>query len=546
MVNLPKQNDKNCFEIGKQFAPVDLIDAKAATLGRELDRCAAELSILAKLSAHRCDKVGLTRMQLRLGRIEKGVVMLEIGHKFKSEVCDCEFAPQPVLRAVKTEKPSVSVVGLGYVGAVSTACLSDLGHRVVGVDLDPVKTAAIGAGQAPIHEEQLGDLLRAGVEKGLVSATDDLVQAVLGTDVTFVSVGTPTAADGGCDFSHIVSAANTIGQALRVKGAFHIVVMRCSIPPGTTMDVMVPALEKASGKTCGVDFGVCFNPEFLREGVAVEDFRAPPKTVIGASDPRAAGVVARIFAPVDDAPILTSIETAEMVKYVDNVWHATKVTFANEVGRLCKSLGVDSHDVMDIFVQDTKLNLSPYYLKPGFAYGGSCLPKEVRAVAHIAKTAGVDLPLICNLEASNRAQIDAATQMVKDTGAGTVAVLGLAFKPGTDDLRESPILEVIADLIDHGITVLAHDTAITRKTNIAGQLSYVAHAAPGLAKVADRLGDMLTETAAAAVQGADAIIVAHANDTYREIVASSFKPTVDVVRLFKDPIQSSLVAGIGW
>lgn len=455
-------------------------------------------------------------------------------------------ARRPMLRPVASPKPSVSVVGLGYVGAVSTACLSDLGHRVVGVDLDPTKVAAIGAGLTPIHEDQLGDLLRAGVDKGLIAATDDLVQAVLATDITFVSVGTPTAADGGCDYSYIVSAANKIGQALSLKSDYHIVVMRCSIPPGTTMNVMVPEIEKASGKVCGQDFGVCFNPEFLREGVAVEDFRAPPKTVIGASDDRAAQTLARMFAPVDATPILTSIETAEMVKYVDNVWHATKVTFANEVGRLCKPLGVDSHDVMDIFVQDTKLNLSSYYLKPGFAYGGSCLPKEVRAVAHIAQQAGVDLPLISNLGRSNRAHIEAATQMVKDTGARTVAVLGLAFKPGTDDLRESPILEVIAELLDQGVTVLAHDMAITRNTNIAGQLSYVAHAAPGLAKVADRLGDMLTDTPEAAVQGADAIIVTHANDIYRDVVLASSKPTIDVVRLFKGQSTPPLVAGIGW
>ncbi len=472
--------------------------------------------------------------------------MLDAGLNTNAEMMGGTATRTTALRSVETPKPAISVVGLGYVGAVSTACLSDLGHRVVGVDLDPVKIAAIGAGMTPIHEDQLGDLLSAGVEKGLIAATDDLVQAVLATDVTFVSVGTPTAADGGCDYSYIVSAAQKIGQAIRLKSDYHIVVMRCSIPPGTTMKVMVPEIEKASGKVCGEGFGVCFNPEFLREGVAVEDFRAPPKTVIGASDPRAAQMMSRLYAPVDAAPIVTSIETAEMVKYVDNVWHATKVTFANEVGRLCKPLGVDSHDVMDIFVQDTKLNLSPYYLKPGFAFGGSCLPKEVRAVAHIADSIGVDLPLISSLGTSNSAHIEAATQMVKDTGARTVAVLGLAFKPGTDDLRESPILEVIADLMDQGITVLAHDMAITRDTNIEGQLSYVAHAAPGLTKVAKHLGEMLTDTADQAVHAADAIIVTHANDTYRAAVKNSFKPTIDVVRLFKEEENQALVAGIGW
>lgn len=472
--------------------------------------------------------------------------MYDAGAKHKDVYEFVSPNARPVLRSVEHSKPSVSVVGLGYVGAVSTACLSDLGHRVVGVDLDPVKVAAIGAGRTPIHEDQLGDLLQAGVENGLISATDDLVQAVLATDVTFVSVGTPTAADGGCDYRYIEAAARKIGQAIGLKNSYHIVVMRCSIPPGTTMKVMVPEIEKASGKTCGTDFGVCFNPEFLREGVAVEDFRAPPKTVIGASDERAAQTLARMFAPVDATPIITSIETAEMVKYVDNVWHATKVTFANEVGRLCKPLGVDSHDVMDIFVQDTKLNLSSYYLKPGFAFGGSCLPKEVRAVAHIAQEVGVELPLISNLTRSNKAHIEAATEMVRDTGARTVAVLGLAFKPGTDDLRESPVLEVISALMDEGVTVLAHDMAITRETNIKGQLSYVVHAAPGLTKVADHLGEMLVDSPEAAVSAADAVIVTHANDAYRKVIETTFKPTVDVVRLFKDQAQPPLVAGIGW
>ena len=443
-------------------------------------------------------------------------------------------------------RPSVSVVGLGYVGAVSTACLSSLGHRVVGVDVDPQKVSCIGEGRSPIHEDQLGELLEAGVSDGRISATDDLVTAVIDTDITFVSVGTPTAKDGGCDYSYIEAAARSIGEGLRAKDAFHIVVMRCSIPPGTTMGVMVPEIEKASGKTCGVDFGVCFNPEFLREGVAVEDFRAPPKTVIGATDDRSAQTLARVFEPVDANPIVTTIETAEMVKYVDNVWHAVKVTFGNEVGRLCKPLDVDSHAVMDIFCQDTKLNLSPYYLKPGFAYGGSCLPKEVRAVKHIAGVNGVDLPMISGAMASNKAHIAEAVRMVRETGAKKVAVLGLAFKPGTDDLRESPILEVIADLAQDGVEVVAHDCAISTETQVGAQLAYVKHASPGLAALADTLEDMLVEDAGEAVASADAIIVTHSNDLYRAVVSASGKPTVDVVRLFGGSVQPLMVEGIGW
>ena len=450
------------------------------------------------------------------------------------------------LRLVDT-KPAISVVGLGYVGAVSTACLSSLGHTVIGVDLDPAKIEAIAAGKSPIHEQDLEELLTQGVQQGLVSATDDLEQAVVDTDVTFVSVGTPTAADGGCDHSYIDAAARSIGAGLKRKSAFHVVVMRCSIPPGVTMGFMAPIIEEVSGLKAGVDFGVCFNPEFLREGVAVEDFYAPPKTVIGASDDRSANILRRIYDTVDEAPIVTSIETAEMVKYVDNVWHATKVCFANEVGRLCKPLGVDSHDVMDVFVQDTKLNLSPYYLKPGFAYGGSCLPKEVRAVAHIAQAQGVNLPLIESLDVSNKTHIETAVEMVRQTGAKKVGVLGLAFKPGTDDLRESPILEVIAALAEEGVEVTVHDVAITAATPLAGQLAYVKNGSPGLQKMAGALPGMLRDDVTEVVRDAEALIVTHKNDLYTQALQDAGDtPVIDVVRAVTPSDAAENVNGIGW
>lgn len=454
----------------------------------------------------------------------------------------------PVRAPEVANKPVISVVGLGYVGAVSTACLSALGHRVVGVDIDQHKVDCIAAGQTPIHEKDLGRLLREGVEGDLITATTDLEQAVIGSDVTFVSVGTPTSADGGCDKRYIRAAAEAIGRGLAAKSGFHVVVMRCSIPPGTTLGYMTPIIEAVSGKQHGQDFGVAFNPEFLREGVAVADFYAPPKTVVGASDPRTAQVMQGIYAPVDKV-ISTSIEVAEMVKYTDNVWHATKVVFANEIGRLCKPMGVDSHAVMDIFCQDTKLNLSPYYLKPGFAYGGSCLPKEVRAVAHIAEAMGVSLPLIENLDTSNQAQIEAAGQLVRDSGARRVAVLGLAFKPGTDDLRESPILEVIAGLIKDGVEVVAHDPAITTETAIEAQLGYVAHASQGLAQLAPKLRSMIQPSAEAAVASADAVIVTQKSPGYGGLCKQALaqgKPVIDVVREFKTAPNHPAYQGIGW
>lgn len=371
-----------------------------------------------------------------------------------------QIAARPVLPRLSEDTTSISVIGLGYVGAVSCGCLSAIGHTVVGVDLDPRKTASIESGCSPIHEAHLDELLCAGIADGLLTVTSDTETAILATDVTFVSVGTPSREDGTCDTGNVIAVAEAIGRALTRKDSYHAVVLRCSIPPGTTSGPFLEALERVSGKRAGLDFGLAFCPEFMREGVAVEDFREPAKTVIGASDDRVRDIVARIFAPVDTHPVFTSIETAEMVKYVDNVWHALKVCFGNEVGRLASALHVDGGEVMDVFCKDTKLNISPTYLRPGFAYGGSCLPKEVRAVMGLATGAGLDLPLIGNIAASNERHIDDAVERIVATGARTVGILGLTFKAGTDDLRESPTLTMIRRLEDTGIRVVAHDPII--------------------------------------------------------------------------------------
>ncbi|WP_296590373.1 nucleotide sugar dehydrogenase [Roseibium sp.] len=445
-------------------------------------------------------------------------------------------------------KASISVIGLGYVGAVSLACLSSLGHRVVGADIDEKKVDSIAWGNSPIHEDRLSELLTRGVAEDLLSATTNLPRAVRETDVTFVSVGTPTSADGGCDTRAIEVVAKGIGEALAQKEAFHVVVLRCSVPPGTTLEVMKPIIERHSGKVAGVDFGIGFNPEFLREGTAVADFHEPPKTVIGVTDEKTADVLSKIYEPVDRSPIVTTVEVAELVKYVDNVWHASKVCFANEVGRLCKPMGIDSHAVMDIFVQDTKLNLSPYYLKPGFAFGGSCLPKEVRAVSHLAKTLGVELPMIDALMPSNQKQIDQAVDLVERTGAKKVAVLGVAFKPGTDDLRESPTLELIAELKAKGVEVTAYDPAIEPGPHISQQFEYMRYAAPHLKDVVEDLPVFLKETPGDAIEEADAIIVSQKIPELRSVLKSKKEDAaiVDLVRITAPLPASSDYTGIGW
>jgi GDP-mannose 6-dehydrogenase len=450
-------------------------------------------------------------------------------------------------RLIET-KDTISVIGLGYVGAVSLACLSSLGHKVIGADIDAKKVDSISWGQSPIVEDQLGDLLTAGVNDELLTATTDVAQAVMDSDVTFVSVGTPTSEDGGCDTRAIKAVARSIGTAIAVKDEFHVVVLRCSVPPGTTLEIMTPIIEEVSGKRAGQDFGVCFNPEFLREGTAVADFHAPPKTVIGVTDERTANILKKIYAPVDDNPIVTSVDVAELVKYVDNVWHATKVSFANEVGRLCKPMGIDSHKVMDIFVQDTKLNLSPYYLKPGFAFGGSCLPKEVRAVSHLAEQLNVNVPLIDSLIPTNDQQVEEAIEMVRKTGAKKAAILGVAFKPGTDDLRESPVLEVIAALRAEGVEVTAYDPAIVPGPHIAQQFEYMQHASPHLKAVVDALPDFLKQTPEEAIADADAIIVSQNGPAIRSVMRSKKEDAavVDLVRLHAEPPACSRYAGIGW
>lgn len=455
--------------------------------------------------------------------------------------------------STSTHKHSISVFGLGYVGAVSMACFAELNHKMVGVDISEAKVGKIMAGESPIVEHELPELLSGGVKHGFINATTDALQAVIDTDVTFVSVGTPTSEDGGCDLTYVKEAARTIGEGIKRKGTYHLVVMRCSVPPGTTLEVMVPEIEATSGKKLGEGFGICFNPEFLREGTAVADFFAPPKTVIGTSDEKAKKMMTEIYDFVSETIIYSTIGAAEMVKYVDNVWHATKVTFANEIGRLCKAIEVDSHEVMDIFVQDTKLNLSPYYLKPGFAYGGSCLPKEVRAMEHLGDELGIDLPLIKNLGHSNGNHINAALELIKEQGFKRVGFMGITFKPGTDDLRESPTLELMAALLNDGHEVLAFDPNIDPNTNTRQHFAYMQHARPHLKPVMEQMGTILCETTEDLKERCDVLVVSHATPQFRDAVAAHYQgqKIVDLVRLFPhgytNPLANSKdYVGIGW
>ncbi len=450
--------------------------------------------------------------------------------------------------SVSKVQPAISVFGLGYVGAVSMACFAKLGYEMVGVDVDDQKIDAINSGHSPIVEAQLTELLTSGVAHNRIAATKDFVQAVRDTDVTLISVGTPTAEDGSCDTRYIRAAARNIGEGLRLKDSYHLIVMRCSVPPGTTLDLVVPEVEKVSGKKLGVDFGLCYNPEFLREGTAVADFFDPPKTVIGASDDRAGETLAQLYGRVDENILYTTIGAAEMVKYADNTWHAVKVTFANEIGRLCKSIDVDSHEVMNVFVQDQKLNLSPYYLKPGFAFGGSCLPKEVRAMQYLSDIQGIEAPLVQSLMDSNRAQVQEAFDIIESLGVKHVGLLGVTFKADTDDLRESPVLDLMAMLLEKGYEVSAFDPNLVGHDFGSAAFEYMCRTYPAIAPVLKKLPEIMCDDVETLQQRSDSLVVTHNTAQFRRAIAQRQEHTavVDLVRLFPEPLEDPSYHGIAW
>lgn len=354
----------------------------------------------------------------------------------------------------------VSIFGMGYVGAVCAACLADRGHGVIGVDIAQTKVDLINAGKSPIVEPGLEELLAAGIESGHLRATTDTRDAVLNSDLSMICVGTPSKKSGDLDLAYVEDVCREIGLVLRDKRARHTVVVRSTVLPGTVQGTVVPILEAVSGKKAGLDFGVAVNPEFLRESTAIKDYNEPPMTVIGELDTSSGNLLALLYAELDAPIIRKPIEVAEMVKYSCNVWHATKVAFANEIGNIAKALSVDGRQVMDVVCQDTKLNLSNYYMRPGFAFGGSCLPKDVRALTYRATQLDANIPLISSLMTSNHAQVRKAFDLVEGFGERRVGMLGLSFKAKTDDLRESPLVELAEMLIGKGYDLSIYDQNI--------------------------------------------------------------------------------------
>src|SRR5438094_1870024 len=438
---------------------------------------------------------------------------------------------------------SISVFGLGYVGTVTSACLAHKGNQVLGVDLSRSKVEALDAGQSPIVEPRVGDLIAECNRACRLHATSDAEAAVLQTEISFLCVGTPSLRNGKLDLGHIEPVCREIGRALQKKNSFHLVVLRSTVLPGTAETIVVPALENSSGKKMGQGFGVCVNPEFMREGTAVADFLAPSMTLIGAGDPAHSHMLRELYAWVPGRIFETSFRAAEMAKYVCNAWHAVKVAFANEVGTLAKGLGVDAEAVVDIFTADNRLNISPAYLKPGFAFGGSCLPKDVRAMNYRAKELDLNLPLFEAILPSNELHLQRAVEMVLNTGKKKIAMLGLSFKAATDDLRESPQVQLVKRLLGEGRQIQIWDDNVSLGRLIGSNRQYIEDVIP-------HIGSLLSSNLEQVLENAEVVIVG-TRGIGRDALRASLKPqqiVIDLVNLEKSrrPDEQAFYKGICW
>ena len=434
----------------------------------------------------------------------------------------------------------IAIFGLGYVGAVTAAALASDGHDVIGVDTNPTKVDMIASGRSPVVEEGLAELIAAGVESGRLRATTRGADAMAASDVSMICVGTPSRPNGSLDLSQVERVCDQIGAGLAERSG-HVVITRSTMLPGSTDDVVIPVLEKASGRQAGRDFGVCVNPEFLREGSSIRDFRHPPFTLIGSDEESAAQTVSQIYRGIDADTIVVPVRIAEMVKYTSNAYHAIKVAFANEIGAVCRQQGVDSHAVMDIFCRDDKLNVSAAYLRPGFAFGGSCLPKDLRALVHHARAMDVDAPLLEAVMPSNRRQIDRAFRLVQDASRKRIGILGFSFKAGTDDLRESPLVELIERLIGKGYELRVYDRNVSLANLHGANRAYIEREIPHIAS-------LLCDTVEEVLAATEVVVIGNSAPEFAEVVelADDDHIVIDLVRIAKDPPAHSRYEGIGW
>ena len=416
---------------------------------------------------------------------------------------------------------NISIFGLGYVGAVCAGCLSARGHQVLGVDVAQAKIDMINQGRSPIVEPGLEQLLLDGVRQGRLRGTTDVQAAILATELSLLCVGTPSKANGDLDLVYMEAVCREIGAALRDKASRHTVVVRSTVLPGTVKNVVIPLLEQASGKQAGRDFGVAVNPEFLRESTAIQDYDFPAMTVIGELDSRSGDLLASLYQGLDAPVIRKPIEVAELIKYTCNVLHATKVSFANEIGNIAKASGVDGREVMDVVCQDYKLNLSRYYLRPGFAFGGSCLPKDVRALTYRASQLDVAHPLLGSIMASNRSQVQAAFDLVTQAGKRRIALLGLAFKANSDDLRESPLVTLAEQLIGKGYELRIFDANVEHARQFGANRQYIEQQIP-------HVSALLRSDLQQVIDEAEVIVLGNNDERFVQALDAG-KPVIDLV-----------------
>jgi GDP-mannose 6-dehydrogenase len=438
---------------------------------------------------------------------------------------------------------SVSIFGLGYVGSVAAACLAHKGNRVLGVDVSPAKVETLRSGRPPVLEQGIEEFVSEANRTGRLHATTDPTEAVLKSDVSFVCVGTPNLRNGQHDLRQVERVIQDIGRALREKDGFHTVALRSTVMPGTTESLVIPKLEEASGKRAGKDFGVCYNPEFLREGSAVADFLQPTITVLGAPNPSHLREVRELYAWVPGKTFETSLTTAETVKSICNAFHALKVVFANEIGTLCKRMGIDTEAVFEIFKSDTRLNASVAYLTPGFAFGGSCLPKDLRAVAQCARQLDLRLPVIESILPSNNDHIERAVEEVLHTGKRKIGVLGLSFKTGTDDLRESPLVQFIKRLLGEGCQVRIWDRDVALGRLVGSNRQFIEEVIP-------HIGTLLAADLSEVVHSAEVVVIGTRAVDKGTLLPELRKDqvVVDFVNIEKSrrPIEHGAYEGICW
>lgn len=434
---------------------------------------------------------------------------------------------------------NISIFGLGYVGCVGAGCCAKLGHKVIGVDVSDNKVNLVNSGRPTIIEAEIEELVKEAYENRMLEATKDAKYAVLNSDVSFIAVGTPSSKQGHLNLKYIYIVAEQIGQALREKEGFHIVAIRSTVLPGTNKEVG-EIIAKASGKVRGKDFTVVSNPEFLREGTAVKDYFNPPLTLVGSDSEYAVEKMRELYAELPAEFIATEIKVAEMMKYVNNTYHALKIVFGNEVGNICKALDVDSHKVMEIFCKDKQLNISPYYFKPGFAYGGSCLPKDSKALRTLAKDLYIDVPVLNSIEKSNELQKQAAVEMIMSKGKRKIGVLGLSFKAGTDDLRCSPIVDVIETLLGKGYEIKIYDKNVKVSELTGTNKDFIEAKIP-------HLQEFITDDLDYVINNSDVLVVTNKEKEFTNIINEyDNKVILDLVRVWNEVNYNGYYEGIAW